>query len=879
MSDDLRPDPDALLAALQKSEARSGGQLKIFLGMCPGVGKTYAMLLAGQQRQEEGDDVIIGLIETHGRIETQALTAGVARVPRKRIEHRGVELEEMDLDAILERKPGLVLVDELAHTNAPSSRHLKRYQDVIELLDAGIDVYTTLNVQHVESHRDIITQITGAPVHETVPDSVLDRADEIELIDISPAELRKRLEEGKVYLGDRAIAASENFFREGNLKALREIALRLSAERADREMREFMRSQRIAGPWRSRERLLVAVGPSPYSERLVRWTRRMATSAHSSWIAVSVDLGTQLNAEDKTRLDRNLSLARSLGAEVLLTTGTNIVDTLLRIAREQNVSQIVVGKPLSPRIVDFLQGGSLVDKLIRKSGEIDVYVVRAEKTTLPWKPNFREFSSPRFLSECGSGILGVLGVTILGLWLQPTIGYMTVGMLYLLGVLIGSTLLSRGPMLIAATLTALAWDYLFIPPHFTFSIGSLHDLMLFGMYFVVALVLGHLNTRLRQREATERRREIQTTALYRFSQELTESRTLSDALSASAARMDEFFNGATAIFLKDAEGLSRTQAAGNRTTEREFAVALWAYEHNEPAGRFTDTLAQSEALYLPLRTSDDVVGVLGIQTAHLEPAERQMLETFASQIALLIQRQTLQSQAEQAKLEERSRHLQKTLLDSVSHEFKTPLAIISTALDNLDATRPPPATLLSEIRQAVQRLSRVVGNLLDITRIETGTIQPRLEWCDLAEIIQSASQRSAPNHQVTVAVSEAVGMAKVDAGLLEEMLANLIRNAAQHSPNDAPIAIVAKPGLEIRVIDEGSGIRAEDQARVFQKFHRGVTSLPGGLGLGLSIVKGFAEAYGGSVQAESRKDGKTGAEFVLRLPVETQSTATMEVHS
>jgi two-component system, OmpR family, sensor histidine kinase KdpD len=882
-----RPDPDALLSELQDARASSGeGRLKIFLGMSPGVGKTYAMLLAGQTQQEEGVDVVIGLLETHGRVETAAVAAGLPRVARKIFEHRGVRLEEMDLDALLARKPQLALVDELAHSNAAGSRHPKRWQDVFELLQAGIDVYTTLNVQHIESYRDVVRQITGAPINETVSDEVLDRADEFELIDLTPEQLRKRLEEGKVYLGERAIAASENFFREGNLRALREIALRITAEKADRELRQFMRSRRIDGPSRSRERFLVAVGSSPFSERLIRLTRRAAVANHASWIAVHVDSGRPLDIANRTRLESNLALARSLGAEVVMTTGENIVETLLRVAKENNVSQIVVGKTLTHPFVEWLTGGSLVSKLVRKSGEIDIYVVRADKAAAPWRPEFGGLRRPAIWKELGLGALVVTATTLLGLLLQPTIGYSAVGLLYLLAVLLSATALSQIPILLTALLTAFAWNFLFIPPLFTFHIRGAHDLILFGMYFVVALVLGQLHSRLRQRERAERRREQQAVALYRFSSTLSASADFEETLRAAIARMSEIFAAEVSVFLAGSDGaVNAVPAAGNPISAHELAVAGWALAHREPAGRFTNTLPQSDGFYLPLRRPGGVVGVLAFlrpRNATLGFEEKQMLETFASQLALVIEQARLQGEAERSRLEEKSRQLQKTLLDSVSHEFKTPLAVIGTAVDRLK-TRPAEARpMLEEISTAVARLERVVGNLLDITRIETGAVRPQFAWCDLHEIVDAAISRVADDigtREIEQALSADAATLRVDPGLLEEILVNLLRNASQHSGPESTIRIAARGGLEgvtIVVVDEGVGLSEEIAGRLFEKFERGTQSLPGGLGLGLSIVRGFAEALGGRVTAGARRDGKQGAEFSLLLPVATQPASALE---
>jgi len=873
MNDSNRPDPDALLAAVRRAEdAEKQGRLKIFLGMCPGVGKTYAMLLDAQQRQEEGRNVVIGVVETHGRIETQALTAGLARIPRRQVEHRGAILEEMDLDGILARRPDLVLVDELAHSNLAGGRHPKRWQDVLELLEAGIDVFTTLNVQHIESHRDIVAQITGAPVHESVPDSLIDRADEIELIDIAPEQLRKRLQEGKVYLGARAVAAGDNFFREGNLKALREIALRITAERADRELREFMRTRRISGPWKSRERFLVAVGTSPYSEHLIRWTRRVSTLTHGTWTAVYIDTGRSLNETEKARLEKNLNLARTLGAEVITTSGDNIAEILLRVAREHNISQIVVGKPLTSPLFDFLRGGSLVDKLIRRSGDIDIYVVRAEKTAPRWRPDFGgALRNSRLPREFGLGLLVVIGCTLLGLALLPSVGYMAVGLLYLLAVLLSSLFLSRWPLLLTGALTALAWDFLFIRPYFTFYINNAHDVILFVLYFVVALVMGHLSARLRQREQSERRREEQATALYQFSRDVAASRSFSGAMAEGVRHIDDLFGVAASILT----GPNLESAAGAPLSPRERAVAQWAFEKKEAAGRFTDTLPQSEGFYLPLRSGEDVAGVLGVKArSAFGLGERQLLETFAAQLALLIERDRLVRAAEAAKIEEKSRHLQKTLLDSVSHELKTPLAVIATAADSLKNAPPAPGRLIEEIRIAAERLHRIVANLLDITRIETGAVRPKLDWCDLHEIVDAAIERvrgELGTRPVTVEIAPEVSAVRVDAALLEEMLSNLLRNAAQHSPEHAAVGVNAKPGLVMRVTDEGPGVT--DPERIFEKFQRGDGARPGGLGLGLSIVRGFAQALGGDVHAQPRSDGQPGGEFEIQLPVETGNSA------
>jgi len=523
-----RPDPDAILASLKREEARaSHGRLKIFFGMCPGVGKTYAMLSTARQELKDKVDVVVGVVETHRRVETEALLEGLPVIPRKVIEYKGIQLTEMDLEAILARRPKLVLVDELAHTNAPGSRHPKRYQDVIELIESGIDVYSTLNVQHIESRADAVRQITGAPVNETVPDSILELADEIELVDLTPEALLERLRQGKVYMADRAVTAAENFFKDAHITALRELALRFTAERMDKRLRE-MRATGAGTVWRSGERLLVAVGPSPSSTQLVRWTRRMAAAQGAAWIAVNVESSRSLSPEARRRLDQNLSLARELGAEVLVTHDENVADALVRVALQNKATQIVVGKSLNPRWLDLLRGGSLLDRLLRAHQPIDFYVVppeRSEKTVwIDWSSR-----SPAAGREYAVAFGVIAAVTVVGWFLAPHTGYQAIGMLYLMAVISLSLRVGRWPVLLAGIASALAWDYLFIPPLFTFVITKFEDGILFGMYFVVALVTGQLTARVRAQERHERLREERATALFHLTRALSSARPTSSS--------------------------------------------------------------------------------------------------------------------------------------------------------------------------------------------------------------------------------------------------------------------------------------------------------------------------------------------------------------
>ena len=884
MTEPQRPNPDALLAEIQREEQTTKrGRLKIFFGMCPGVGKTYAMLEAAQQRKTEGLDLVVGVVETHGRLETLALVAGLEVIPRKQIDYRGVTLTEMDIDAILARRPKLVLVDELAHTNAPGARHPKRYQDVLELLDAGIDVYSTLNVQHLESRNDLVQQFTGVAVRETVPDSMLDQADSIELIDITPDGLRQRLTEGKVYLGDRAATAAENFFREENLTALREMALRSATERVDRELRDVMRAKRLGGR-ASGQRLAVAVGPSPFSAALIRRTRRIASTMDASWIAIYVETSQPLGEDAKLRLTKNLSLARQLGAEIVMTRGDDLVAAILACAREQKVTQLVIGRPVGNRLVEILRGGSPVSKLVRRGGDIDIHVIRAEGDG-GRVPAVAQLLGLHLGRDFGWGALTVAAVTAVSWFLQPLTGHQAIGILYMLTVVVLATLLNRWAVLFVAALSAVAWDFLFIPPAFTFRIDSVQDKMMFAMYFVVAVVVGRLTGRLRTREIAERKRDQRTQALNRLLESVAASTSLEDGLRRAVTEMDTAFRARTAVLLAGADGGKLDAGPHPVSTyqpdEHEVAVATWAFAKRQVAGRFTDTLPNAAAVYLPLETSNSAVGVLGVNCGErvtLTLDERELLETFAAQIAALVERYRLLDSASVARLTAESERLHRTLLDSVSHELKTPLAVIEAATDGLDeqltdAGVPLAQTFLDEIKQANKRLNRVVSNLLDMTRIETGRLPLNLEWCEPAELLHSAIEQVSNEisaERIRIHVPADLPLVRLDVGLMEQSLCNLLNNATAYSPAGAPIELSAQmedKTLVLSVADHGVGLRPGEEKKVFEKFYRGPNARPGGAGLGLSIVQGFVKAHNGTISAENNAGG--GAKFTLRLLVET----------
>src|ERR1700731_1491269 len=772
MSEAERPNPDEILARLKREEtAASRGKLKIFFGMSPGVGKTYAMLQAAQQKLQQGTEVVIGVVETHGRKETEALTEGMPIMPRSQLEYRGTTLNEMDLDAILTWHPGLAVVDELAHTNAPGSRHPKRYQDVLELLDAGIDVYTTLNVQHVASRSDTVRQISGVSVHETVPDSVLDLADEIALVDLTPEQLRLRLAEGKVYLGEKADWAAKNFFRESNLTALREMALRLVAEHVDRDLRDIMSEEKIVGPWKSSDRLLVAVSASPYSERLIRYTRRLAASMEASWIVANIEQPRVLSEKEQSRLTRYLALARQLGAEVISTPGTDIGEALLRVARQHNITQIVIGKPLGPRWTSFLKRDPL-RWLMRNSGNIDIHMIPSDESTRPRSEPIEERLARAPWRDFGVALVIASIVTAFSLSIFDYTGYWAVSLFYLLAVVLAATRLRRWPTLFLAALSALLWDFLFIPPRFTFYISQFHDFMMFGAYFVIALVIGHLATKLREREQSERRREERATALYRFTRALAASTDLNEALPKVLGLFKSSFEADAAVWLRDESGLSLHRASLFIPSNKDESVATWAFQKKQSAGRSTDTLPDAESLNVPLVTGDRAEGVLTVKLINSPTLEqRELIDAFAAQLALFVNKERTLEESRETQVARQSQKLQKTLFDSVSHELKTPLAAMTAALQ-----QPEPDC--SELQQAARRLTRTVDHLLDATRLESGLLQPIREWCDPGEIVREAvSAAGLKENSVRINIDKNLPTISVDSRLIQQALGSLLSNA------------------------------------------------------------------------------------------------------
>jgi len=880
MTEEQRPNPDALLAAIRSEEThRLRGKLRLFFGMAAGVGKTYAMLRAAQERLKSGVDVVIGLVETHGRSETAALLQGLPVIPRKPIDYRGTVLEEMDLEAILARKPTLVLVDELAHTNVPGSRHPKRYQDVVDLLDAGIDVYSTMNVQHLESRIDMVQLITAVPVRETVPDSVLDLADQIELVDISPHELIKRFREGKIYPTERAGRALDHFFQESHLTALREIALRATADKVDQDLQGIMVQGQIEG-WNTDERLMVAVSHSPLSERLIRTARRMAVQLETPWVALYVETGAKLSAEEQNRLVKNLDLARELGAEVITTRDTDLVAAIQRVARSKNIVQIVVGRPERRFWKDLFSRGNFLDRLVREDRDIDIHVIR-QPEAVKGKFNRGFGLSPESQPKTYAKSAGfILAVAFLNWFLVPLLGYQAIGFIFLLAVLAVGLVTAIGPTMLAAALSATIWNFFFIPPIFTFEIHAVGDVMMFLTYFVVASVTGFFAHRLRLQQRALRQREAHAQTLYEVLKAMTLARGVDAVVQVALSRIEGLLQGHCAVFSAEGDHLREKARFGQvEIDEKERAVAQWSFVNGRVAGWSTETLPMSKVLALCLKWGDRKYGALVFRPEtrrRLTPEQNDLLFVLANQIAVALGKNELDDEAQRANLLQESEKLHQTLLNSISHELRTPLTAIlgaATALQKEKTSADPDlrGELIAEMVDSAERLNRVFENLLDMTRFESGLLKPNKEWFDLSELVSytlSRLQRPLREHSVRWTPPEQEFYVEADYHLLEHALSNLLLNAAYYSPKGTWIILnVAKVGnaAVLSVADEGPGIPEALRDKIFEKFFRVPGSPAGGTGLGLSISKSIVEANGGAIEAGEGAGG--GAEFRIRLPL------------
>ena len=883
---DHRPDPDELLARVKEQEAKQArGRLKIFFGATAGVGKTYAMLEAAGELKIKGVDVVAGIVETHGRAETELMLIGLEVLPPRWVEYRGTRLRQFDLDAALARRPTLILVDELAHTNAPGSRHPKRWQDVEELLAAGIHVYTTVNVQHMESLNDVVAQITGVIVRETIPDSIIEQADEVELIDLPPDDLLQRLREGKVYIPQQAERALRSFFRKGNLIALREMALRRTAERVDVQMQTYMRDHAIPTTWPAAERLLVGISPSPLSARLVRAARRMAAGLRAEWLAVYVETPAhaRLAQADKDRVIQTLRLAEQLGAETVTLSGHSVSDEILNYARERNASKIVIGKPDKPHWREVLFG-SIVDTIVRHSGEVDVYVISGEPDdSRPAQPA-RILQRTSEWSAYGWAAVVVIACTALAALMAPYFELSNLIMVYLLGVVAVAMRFGRGPSILASVLSVAAFDFFFVEPFLTFAVSDTQYLITFGVMLLTALVISNLTVRIRQQAEAARQRERRTAALYALGRELVSTRGIDNIARVASRHISEVFESEAVVLLPDATGHLSVQAAQGVSAldTNEHSVAQWVYDHSQIAGLGTNTLPGAEGLYLPLTASRGSVGVLGVRPVQslrfVAPEQLHMLETFASQTAVAIERARLAEEAEQARVQVETERLRNSLLSSVSHDLRTPLAGITGAAssllegaDTLDAeTR---RELAQTIYEEAERLNRLVRNVLDMTRLQSGAIQIDKEWQPLEEVVGAALVRLEEplrNRPVHTNLPADLPLVPLDGVLIEQVLVNLLENAIKYTSPGSPIDLsagCADDVVTVEVADRGPGLPPGEEQRIFEKFYRvepaGGTS---GVGLGLTICRGIVEAHGGRIWAENRPGG--GAVFRFTLPLE-----------
>lgn len=885
-----RPSPDALLEMARREDSRAG-KLKIFLGAAAGVGKTYEMLENVRARQREGIDIVVGVVETHGRTETEALLTDLEILPKHPISYRGQMLEEMDLDGILARKPRIVAVDELAHTNAPGSRHPKRYLDVEEILANGIDVYSTLNIQHVESLNDVVAQITHVRVRETVPDTVLDEADEIELVDLTPADLLQRLKDGKIYVPGQAERALEHFFSPDNLTALRELALRRTAERVDNQLLSRMQAQAIPGPWAAGDRLLVCINEDKRALGLVRYTKLLADRLHAPWTALNIESRrhAELSEEQRDAIAEALRLAQSLGGEpVTIPGGTRqVADDVIGYAKANNITQIIIGKSARSRWFEFING-SVVRQLVDQAGNIAVNVVPGERD--PAQPASRR-AIP--LQDRGKGFdltaygFSTLIVAIslgLGLLLEPIISDANLDLVFLTGVVAAAVRYGRWPSIYASIVAALGYNFFFTQPYLSFQIDDPRSVLAVVFFAIVAIVVSNVAARAQIQAVAANSRARTTEALYTFSRKLAGVGTLDDVLWVTAYQTALMLKMRVVLLLP--ENGTLTVKAGyppeDMLDPADVAAAKWAWENDRPAGRGSDSLTGAKWLFLPMVTGRGPIGMIGLDSDKpgplFTPEQRRLLDALIDQGALAIERVNLMEDVERSKLSAETDRLRSALLTSISHDLKTPLASVlgaASALRDLsglsDAER---ADLLGTIIEEAERLNRFIANLLDMMRLESGAIRPNSALHDLGEVIGSALRRAGKilaGHYVVLDIAPKLPMLDLDPVLFEQLLFNLLDNASKYAPPGTTIRIRATQShdyVQLQVEDEGDGIPAGEAEHIFDRFHRAEKGdqVRAGTGLGLTIARGFIEAMGGTISAANRID-RGGAVFTLEMPV------------
>jgi two-component system sensor histidine kinase KdpD len=890
-----RPSPEALLEAARR-EDRSAGRLKIFLGAAPGVGKTYEMLQSAHARLKAGADIVVGFVETHARPETEALLRGLEVIPRKRIEYRDQVIEEMDLDAVIARKPQIALVDELAHTNAPGSRHPKRYLDVEELLSRGIDVYTAVNIQHIESLNDVVAQITHVRVRETVPDSVMDRADAIELIDLTPDDLIQRLKEGKVYVPKQVERALEHYFSPGNLTALRELALRRTAETVDEQLLSHMQANAIAGPWAAGERILVCVSEDPRAAGLVRYTKRLADRVHAPWTAISLETRRSLQLSDaqRDRLADTLRLAESLGGEAITIPAVQrrIADDIVNFAQANNVTQIIIGKSTRSRWFEIMQG-SVVHDLVRRAGNISVNVIKGDElpTEAQAKPavqtaarsepfNPRPYLSALLISAVALGAAALI---------KPHFGIENVDLVFLTAVVVVAVRYGLWPSLLTSLIASLAYNFFFLPPIYTFTITDPTNVIAFFFFMLIAILVSNVAGRVRAQADTAIGRIRTTEQLYAFSRKLAGTATLDDVLWATAYQTALMLKVRVVLLLPD-DGLLAVKTGyppEDELDKADLAAANWAWSNDRPAGRGSDTLPGARRLFLPMRTGRGLIGVIGIDDDRsgplLTPDQRRLLDALVDQGALAIERVLLVEDMDRVKRTVESERLRSALLTSISHDLKTPLASVLGAASTMrdlgaNLSDIEKRDLLATVIDESERLNRFIANLLDMTRLESGAVVPNAALHDVGEIVGSALRRAGKilaEHKVLLQLDADLPMLKLDAVLFEQVIFNLLDNAAKYSPADTTISIKSfrdRDTVSLQVADEGEGIPPDELESVFDKFYRAQKGdhVRPGTGLGLAISRGFIEAMAGRITAANRPD-RSGALITVRLPIPAET--------
>ena len=891
MYEEFRPNPDEILKTILKEEEKvRKGNLRVFLGMCAGSGKTYAMLKAAHQAKNEGIDIVAGYVETHGRAETEQLLEGLELIPRLQRKYRDVVLEEMDIDAILARNPKIVLVDELAHSNVPESRHVKRYQDVEELLNRGINVYTTLNVQHLESRTETITEITGVRIHETVPDSFLQTA-EIDLIDISPDELLKRMSEGKVYVPDKARDAMTNFFRKGNLHALREIALRFTAERVDIDLMDYMHAKNILSTWKTTEKLLVAVGPSPASQRLIRWTRRMAYNLGAQWIAVSIDLGETLSNKTREALIKNQELARELGAKIIQVTDNDVVMGLLKVAIQYNVTQIVIGKTNEHPLRNFLNGGSIVDRLLKNSQNIDIYVVKADKQAKTFHSFWKNEEQKSPWKEYLSVVLTILIIGVISFPFKSIIGYQTIGLFFLLGIAGLSLKVGRYPVILAAFLGSLIWDFFFIPPLFTFHITNFHDMIALFANFFVAMTGGTLINKIRKNQVVLQKSQDNLSKLFSILESLNNTDSIKEVIRMTRRELNKHFDADAMVFLQTKEEENAVRKLDPRIfgnteyyDEKEFSVANWVFDNKKQAGKYTNTLPDANLQYFPLISKKGIIGVLGIKfnkDSKLTPDNMILLRSFISQVTASLQREINIDENKNKQIFAESQKLFQTVLNSISHELRTPISVITTAVSNMndEKTASNPAfrkELGEDLNTAAMRLNALVENILDVSRIESGYLSLNLQMYEVSDLmgtVLNEIEKEPHRQKINLTIEDNLPLVKMDINWFKQAIVNIVHNAIMYTPPESVIDIRSflngKNQLIIEIADNGTGIPEDSLKKLFDKFYRVPGSKSGGTGLGLTITKAIVEAHHGHIIARNR--AKSGLSFLIYLDLEKQN--------